>query len=109
MRRYNGRWPWWSRRDHLIKLGLATKEGWPRPNAPQFMRESEWRIDGLDEKPPRWFAVGVMVGICYRIRANTGLRISDAIWKRHDESRDMLKACIAQAEEAARLQHLRKS
>lgn len=93
---------WTDRQRHLKRLGLTTPEGWPRPNASQYLKNMIYRgceSDAMEAKPPKFFLSGGSVGICYRIRCNRVFKISEVIWMRHAESREILKACVEQAEQ----------
>lgn len=95
---------WTDRQKHLARLGLVTSEGWPRPNAPQYLRHMVCRGctgDFPDNKGPEWFRSMAGFGICYRIRCNRPFKISQAIWRRMDEARAVLEACIFQAQVAS--------
>lgn len=98
---------WTDRQRHLTRLGLVSPEGWPRPNAPQYRRQMTYRgmrIDSVanwDNMSPEWFLASGSLGICYRIRCNRSFKISEVIWRRIDESRAILEACIFQAQVAS--------
>jgi len=96
---------WTDRQKHLARLGLTTPEGWPRPNAPQYLRQMNCRgcMGGFpDDKPAAWFKTSGSFGICYRLRCNRNLKLTEVLWQRMDESREILKACIKQCKAASK-------
>ena len=100
---------WTDRQEHLERLGLTTPEGWPRPNAPQYLKATVYRTGPFwDTMPPEYFLAYSSFGVCYRVRCNRPIRISEAVYASLREGEKVLKACIQQAE-VARLRKLRKS